>query len=258
MGNVLVAEFRRSFRLAWAYSLENVADFVLYFAGFLLLVVVFQASSENYGAPGILGSLIGYITWKVCATCSIDVAGIADEESKTGTLEQIFLSGRSALQIFLARSLAYFLNEIGRGLLLGLALGIVLNTVPAPGLLTLLIFGLTFLGALGMGLGLGGLVLVYKRLGGFLNLVWQLLVFFTGALAPQAGLFGSFTHLLPLSLGIDALRGNLVDGLSFGDLWTNGLLPGLLVNTIAYLVLGVILFNWGERKARLLGVLGHY
>jgi hypothetical protein len=35
-----------------------------------------------------------------------------------------------------------------------------------------------------LGFALAGLVLVYKRIGGALQLLWQMLVFFTGALAP--------------------------------------------------------------------------
>ena len=254
---LLAAEFRRTLRLAQAYWLEYVSDFVLYFAGFLLLMVIFNAAAPDYGSQGILSSLAGYITWKVCATSFLNVARIADEEARTGTLEQIFLSG-GALQIFLARSLGIFLNQALRGLLLGLALGAFLGVLTPPSLLSLAIFLLTFLGALGLGLGMAGLVLVYKRLGGFLSLVWQMLVFFSGALAPLPGVLGTFSRVLPLSWGIAALRTALVSSATLNDLWQNGLLPGLLLNTLLYLALGVAFFTWGERRARRLGVLGHY
>ena len=221
-------------------------------------MVIFNAASPDYGSQGILSSLVGYITWKICASSFLNVARIADEEARTGTLEQIFLSGSGALQIFLARSLGIFLNQSLRGLLLGLALGAFLGVLTAPGLLPLAIFLLTFLGALGLGLGMAGLVLVYKRLGGFLSLMWQMLVFFSGALAPLPGVLGIFSRVLPLSWGIAALRAALVNGDTLRDLWQNGLLPGLLLNTLVYLALGVALFTWGERRARRLGVLGHY
>ena len=84
---LLAAEFRRTLRLAQAYWLEYVSDFVLYFAGFLLLMVIFNAASPDYGSQGILSSLVGYITWKVCASSFLNVARIADEEARTGTLE---------------------------------------------------------------------------------------------------------------------------------------------------------------------------
>lgn len=160
---------------------------------------------------------------------------------------------------FLIRSLGIFLNQSLRGLLLGLVLGALLGVLAAPTFLSLMIFLLTFLGALGLGLGIAGLVLVFKRLGGFLTLVWQMLVFFSGALVPLPGsLLGSLSRLLPLSWGISALRAALVNGATVLDLWQNGLLPGLIINTLVYFVLGVFLFTWGERRARQLGVLSHY
>ncbi len=203
--------------------------------------------------------MIGYITWKVCASSFINVARISDEEARTGTLEQLFLSSNSALQIFLVRSLGIFVNQAVRGLLLGLVLAAILGVLATPTLLSLAIFLLTFLGALGLGLGLAGLVLVYKRLSGFLTLIWQMLVFFSGALVPLPGaIFSGFSHLLPLSYGITALRMNIVDGMSAADLWQNGMMLGLLINTLVYLVLGIFFFVWGERRARTLGVLSHY
>ena len=86
-----------------------------------------------------------------------------------------------------------------------------------------------------------------------------MLVFFTGALVPLPGaLLGLLSRLLPLSWGIAALRWSFENGPDAAELWRNGLLPGLLLNTAVYLALGLILFTWGERRARQLGVLGHY
>ncbi len=259
MSGLLDAEFLRTLRLARVYWLEYAADFVLYFVGFLLLMVVFQAAAPGYGTQGVLSSLIGYITWKVCASSFIGVARIAEEEARTGTLEQLFLVNSSPMQVFLARSLGIFLNQALRGLLLGWVLAVVLKVFVAPTLLSMIIFMLTFLGALGLGLMMAGLVLVYKRLGGFLSLIWQMLVFFSGALVPLPGvLLGGLSSLLPLTWGIAALRASLLSHTTLFDLWQNGLLPGLLINTAVYLGLGCSLFAWGERHARKSGVLSHY
>ena len=114
-------------------------------------------------------------------------------------------------------------------------------------------------GACGLGFALAGLVLLYKRLGGLLNLVRQLLVFFTGALAPiQQPLFATLARVLPLTWGIECLRAVFIEKATFLDLWQNGLILGLLINTAFYVALGVICFNWGERQARVQGVLAHY
>jgi ABC-2 type transport system permease protein len=121
------------------------------------------------------------------------------------------------------------------------------------------VFLLTVAGACGLGFALTGLVLVYKRLDGLVHLVWQMLVFFTGALAPVTHpVLLAVARALPLSWGIASLRAIVIDGATATSLWHSGALPGLLLNTAGYVALGVALFAWGERRARALGVLAHY
>lgn len=257
--NVLGAELYRMLRLTRSYWLEYAADFILYFAGFLLLMAVFSASAETFSSQGVLSSLIGYVVWKICASTFLSVARIADEEARTGTLEQMFLTSQSPFHLFLARSFSIFINQALRGMLLGLVLGAALGVLVAPTWLSILIFILTFVSALGLGLAMAGLVLINKRVGGFLTLIWQMLVFFSGALAPMPdGPLTWISRLLPLSWGVSALRSALITGSSITDLWQTGLLPGLLLNTLVYIAVGTALFVWGERQARFLGVLGHY
>src|SRR4030043_2491703 len=86
------AEFQRTVRLARSYWLEYISDLVLYTLGFLLLIAVFRAASASYGQQGYLSTLIGYTTWKICASILVDIARIATEEAPTGSLEQLFLS----------------------------------------------------------------------------------------------------------------------------------------------------------------------
>lgn len=253
------AELRRTARLARSYWLEYAADLLLYSLGFLLLITVFRAASSDYGAQGILSTLIGYATWKICASVLTDIAHIASEEARTGTLEQLFLSGLSTGRVFAGRSLGIILNHLLRGLVLAMSLASILNVLPEVSWLALLLFVLTLVGACGLGFALAGLVLVYKRIGGGLQLLWQMLVFFTGALAPiENPLLAGFARLLPLTLGITGLREVMLNGASASQLWYSGLLPGLLLNSSFYVIFGVIVFNWGQHQARTLGVLSHY
>jgi ABC-2 type transport system permease protein len=256
---MLGAEFRRTTRMARSYWLEYAADLLLYMVGFLLLIAVFSAASESYGPKGYLSTLIGYTVWKICASTLEDIARIASDEARTGTLEQLFVSGVRPGLLFILRSLGILLNHTIRGLLLAFILAAILGLLQPVPWLAAVVFSLTVAGACGLGFSLVGLVLVYKRLGGSIHLLWQMLVFFTGALAPiQNPLLGAFSKLLPLTLGITCLREIIIDGGTAVDLWQNGLLPGLLINTAFYLLLGVILFTWGQRRARQLGVLAHY
>ncbi len=255
----LGAEFRRTVRLARSYWLEYVADLLLYSLGFLLLITIFRAASANYGPQGYLSTLIGYTTWKICASVLVDIARIATEEAHTGTLEQLFLSGLRPGLVFLARSLGILVNHGIRGLVLAFLLAAILGIRQPVTLLAVIVFVLTLAGACGLGFALAGLALVYKRIGGTLQLLWQMLVFFTGALAPIQNIFlDVLSKALPLTWGIASLRAIMIDGVTIAMLWQNGMLAGLLINTALYMTLGITFFTWGQRRARELGVLAHY
>ncbi len=256
---LLGAEFRRTVRLARSYWLEYAADLLLYIAGFLLLITIFSAASASYGPQGYLSTLIGYTVWKICASAMADIARIASDEARTGTLEQLFVTGVSPGMVFIVRSLGILLNRTIRGLLMAFILAAILGILQPVPILAVIVFGLTIAGACGLGFTLVGLVLVYKRVGGAIELLWQMLVFFTGALAPIYNpLLAAVSKLLPLTLGISCLRGIFIEGATAADLWQSGLLPGLLINTAFYVATGAILFTWGQRRARELGVLAHY
>jgi ABC-2 type transport system permease protein len=206
-----------------------------------------------------LSTLIGYTTWKVCASVLVDIARIATEEAHTGTLEQLFLTDLPPGMVFITRGLGILVNHGIRGLILAFILAAVLGILQPVAPLAVVVFLLTLGGACGLGFALAGLALVYKRIGGGLQLLWQMLVFFTGALAPiPNGILGTLSNILPLTLGITSLRSILIDGATLAVLWQNGMLAGLLLNTAIYIGLGLVFFNWGQRRARELGVLAHY
>jgi ABC-2 type transport system permease protein len=253
------AEFQRTIRMARSYWLEYISDLVLYTLGFLLLIAVFRAASASYGPQGYLSTLIGYTTWKICASVLVDIARIASEEAHTGTLEQLFLSNLNPGLVFLGRSLGIVVNHGVRGAVLALVLASILGVFQPVTLPAILVFGLTLAGAGGLGFALAGLALVYKRTGGMLQLLWQMLVFFTGALAPIENIYlDALSKTLPLTWGIICLRELIINKTTITTLWQNGILIGLLINTAFYLSIGVIFFTWGQRKARELGVLAHY
>jgi ABC-2 type transport system permease protein len=255
----LGAELRRTLRLAHSYWLQYVSDFMLYSSGFLVFVVVLRAATDTYGPQGYLSTLIGYTIWIICATVTSSIARAVVQEARTGTLEQLFLTGRRPGLILLGRSVGLFFDYGARGLLMGgvLAAGLgVLRPLPP---LAVLAFGLTALGAGGLGFTLAGLALVHKQVEGLITLTWQMLVFFTGALAPLTHpVLALLAKLLPLSWGIASLRAMLVHGAGSESLWRSGELPGLLLNTAFYVTLGAALFAWGQKRARTLGTLGHY
>jgi ABC-2 type transport system permease protein len=256
---ILWAEVRRTLRVARSYWLEYVADFALYVTGFLLLLMVLSAASDRFGVEEQASSLIGYVTWIICATVMEAVVGTVAAEARTGTLEQVFLSASRPGTVLLARTAGFFVDYGLRGLLMGFVIAAVLGILRPIPLLAVPLFVLTAAGACGLGFGLAGLTLVYNRVEGLANPLWQALVFFSGALAPPIRpVLVLVSRVLPIGWGIAALRAVVLDGASVTTLWQRGLLPGLLLNTMIYVTLGALAFAWGQKKARAQGTLAHY
>ena len=253
------AELRRTFRLIRSYWLEYISDFFTYVVGFLLLMAVFWSASDNFGVTGYLAALIGYVTWKMCASVMLDVALTPVEEAQTGTLEQLLLSKISPGWVFLSRTVGFIFENGLRSFFLGLFLAFVGKVLQPVSFLALVVFILTLGGAIGLGFALAGVGLIFKQTSRLPTLLWQMLVFFTGALAPirQPVLLG-ISKLLPLTWGITALRAIYVENASFNSLWESGMMAGLFINTAIYILLGVFLFVWGQKQARSLGTLAHY
>lgn len=256
---ILGAEIRRTFGLVRSYWLEYVSDFITYGIGFLLLMAVFWSASEDFGITGYLASLIGYITWKMCASVMLDIAVTPVEEARTGTLEQLFLSGISSGWLFLTRTVTFIFDNGLRSFLLGFFLALLGGVLQPISFLALVVFLLTLAGAIGLGFTLAGVGLIYKQTSRLPTILWQMLVFFTGALAPiYQPVLLQISKLLPLTWGIAALRAIFIEGASLSTLWQRGLAVGLLANTIFYILLGVVVFSWGQNRARTLGTLAHY
>lgn len=156
-----------------------------------------------------------------------------------------------------ARSVAYLLTASAEGVLAAVVL--VFFTGPlrvGAGLLAVLLVSLV--GAYGMGFLFAGLALVFKRTSSLTNLVFSLMIFFTGAFVGLERLGWAFTatrFLFPLTWGISLMRAMLVENVTFLALWRSGALIGPSVHSVAYLAVGLGVFAWGYHTARRKGTL---
>lgn len=122
--------------------------------------------------------------------------------------------------------------------------------------LVVLAAALALTGLCGIGLMLGGLSLVFKRIGQ-LSAIVQFSLFFLAYLDLQQvpeGWRGVVSHL-PLARGVDVLKG-LLAGVG-GDELMRGLV-WLGVDSTVYALAGCLLFAWLDRVARRSGLLSHY
>ena len=241
------------------YRFDLVALIGITYVVFLLILLgarTVAGGSEDggFGGDDAAGLAVGFVVVTLATLTYGFVSQGLREESDRGTLEQVAMSPYGLASVLIASTaVAAFFQVVEAGLLLvlasltaGVALDLDLTGVLAglPALLALL------LGVQGLGLGVGGVALVAKRvqaLAGLLPLGFVVLV-----AAPVDDV--PVLRLLPVAAPAQVLQDVLVAGeaLPVGDV-----LFALAVGA-AWFALGLLVFGFCERVARDRALLGQY
>jgi ABC-2 type transport system permease protein len=189
--------------------------------------------------------IIGYLLGTFAAAIIGGPAQQVSREVKSGTLENMVLSGQGLTAFFVVQALARsWLSLLQLGVLL-VALAFIFKATYTLSWLMLPAFLLFLLTALGLGLMLGALMLLFKEVGQIFVLI-QLLVYPAVIVAvPQLEWF-------PLTLGASLIR-EMLTGAPVEPLrWAL-----LVLETVAVYSLGVFAFQSADMAARRRGLLGH-
>jgi ABC-2 type transport system permease protein len=248
--DLFLAELYRSFLGLRRYPLDFLGGlvtlsliFYLLFAGARLLA----GPGVEFGAR-LEGVLVGYLLWTFTLSAYNGLSFVLMEEARTGTLEQLFLTPYGPTRLLPLRQAAGLFGQGVFVLTLGLVLALLTGARPAltPGVLLPALAVL--LGGYGLGLLMGSLALLFKRVEQLLGLSQFLLLI--PLQAPGEGVWA----LLPLAPGAALVRGMMAHGTPLEPLplllaWANGL---------AYLLLGLGAFRRAVRRAKARGLLHGY
>lgn len=259
--HLLAAEIRREWQRVRAYWVDLIADQILFTIIFLFFSgIIYLLTSGAYDKETLFSMLLGFLTWRVADGCLLSLANNSAEDAKIGTLEQLHLTAYAPEAIVLARSLTIFLYHSLRAVILAATLLLILQIPPWFSFSLLLVFLVIQIGAFGVVYAIIGCHLVYKNVATITIAISTVLLFLTGAITPldNAPLLRSVTNVLPLTIGIRLLREIAADNLTLSDLGRHVDFYWLLLNTIGYSVVGWMILEWGQRKARQQGSLAHY
>jgi ABC-2 type transport system permease protein len=239
---------------------------------FNLIMQIILVTAIFVGASFLLGGgkfnsaqlatlFVGYIVWFYARITITSTSSDLQAEAENGTLEQTYMTPAPTVMLIIGRMLAMLFTAtvmvfvVSVVLLLLLHINLPLRWEAIPVLI------LTLIGLFGFTLILGGATLVYKQVDSLADLIQNLLLFLTGSLLPVTsfpGWLAVIARTLPITEGIEVLREVVLQGQSLSSTWANGNLSGLLLNSAVYLVVGWLVFKWGERVARKEGTLSHY
>jgi ABC-2 type transport system permease protein len=224
----------------------------LFFFGVLFYggrMVAGQALTDS-----IEGLLVGYFLWTLSVGAYSAISNDIGSEVQWGTLERHVTSPFGFAPVVLLKGVAKLVRTfLTSGVVLAVMLVVSGTTLQLDVLTVVVVAGFSVTSVLGVGLAAGGVAVLYKRIGNWLNLLQFGFVLLISAPAFDLG----WTRLLPLAHGSALLQRAMVDGVR---LWEFGAVDlALLVGVAgAYLGGGYVVFRSATRRARRLGVLGDY
>lgn len=245
---------RKQVTLLARYPLNTASMLVSLYVFFAIVFFGGRAVAGAAIADTLPGIVVGFFLYSMTIVAYSGMAWDVTREAQWGTLEQLYLSPYGLGRVMAVKSAV---NVAFSGLWGAVILALMLLTTDQAltvDLLTVVPVGLLALApAVGIGFVFGGLALVYKRV----ESVFQLLQFaFIGLIAAPVGQY-PLLKLAPMSLGSHLLSAAMIRGVRLWEMPATDL--ALLVGLAGlYLGLGYAAFALLSRRARRLGVLGHY
>lgn len=244
----------REFLIFVRYPVDAIAAIVMGVVFFSLIffggqLLVGQAITES-----IEGLIVGYFLWMLSVGSYAGIADGIQNEASWGTLERHYLSPFGFGPILLVKCVALVLQSfLVSAVVLAFMLLVSGTTLELP-LVTVVVVGtLALASVFGIALAMGGLAVLYKRIGTLSSLLQFALVAFISAPAIGEG----WTAILPLAQGSAMLQRTMREGVRLWEFEAVDL--GILVSVaLLYLALGYGIFLLSTNRARKLGVLGDY
>ena len=197
---------------------------------------------------------IGYFLWTLSVGAYSSISNDIGSEVQWGTLERHVMTPFGFAPVALLKGVAKLVRTfLTSALVLAVMLALTDTGLGVPILTVVVVAGLSIVSVLGLGFAAGGITVLYKQIGNWLNLLQFGFIVLISAPAFDLG----WTRLLPLAHGSALLQRAMIDGTRLWEFAPFDL--ALLVGVAAvYLGLGYVVFELATRRARRLGVLGDY
>ncbi|WP_299332421.1 ABC transporter permease [Haloplanus sp.] len=202
----------------------------------------------------IEGIIVGYFLWTLAVGAYSSISNDIGSEVQWGTLERHVMTPFGFAPVALLKGIAKLVRTfLTSAVILGVMLVVTGTTLSVHVLTVTVVAALSVASVLGCGLAAGGVTVLYKRVGNWLNLLQFGFIVLISAPTFDLG----WTRALPLAHGSALLQRAMVDGVRLWEFPAADL--AILVGVaVGYLVLGYLVFRYTSRRARRLGVLGDY
>lgn len=252
---------RMNFLLMIRYKVNFAVQLVGMYLFFALIFFGGQEAVRSTGGGGMssLGStldsvIVGWFLWTMAQNAYSSLSGVVTQESRWGTLEQLYMSPHGFGRIMSTKIIVNLVLSLIMGSIMLALMLLTSGRTLAIDLITVFpIVVLTLMSIIGIGFVIGGLTLIYKKLSSVSSLMQIVLIGLIAA--PAAEIF--MLRFLPLVHGSWMLQAAMRDGVKIWEFDPINL--GILVGTgVVYTVIGYLVFRICSQIARKRGVMGHY
>lgn len=252
LARLVINECRLQFYEMRQYWVETVIGLLFLSGIFLALffgIKIFVQDGDN--AISLDGLMMGYIIFTFYSGAYNGVPETLADYTQKGFLEQLYMTPFGFSWILMARVLAtLFVSTLATIVLSYFAMAVSGNWIDLNFIILMPLLFLAAPSIIGIGLIVGGLTLVYKRLGIISNLAMLGII----GLISVPALPLSAASFLPLAPGADLARLVILENQSLQ-------LDHLLIvalNSAFYLALGMIFYKRFERMAKKKNLIGQY
>lgn len=268
--NAVGNEVRKGLYFAWGERLQILIELPLFLIFFLLVALVLGKGQQIASGhvdwrfdPGRAGSLmVGFAAYTFIYLQTAKLFWRLLGEIQTGTLEQVYLSPLPAWLVATAGRVLATVLETAAVVAILYVVGFAIVPFHLEWHVQALVpIAFIVLGSVGYSLIEGGMVLAWRKVELVHELATGAMVFFTGAIIPLSQLptwTAAIGRFAPISQGVVAMRAILVDGRGSIPTGGDGGLLWMFGVSAGYLVIGIVAFSLGERRARKRGSLGRY
>jgi ABC-2 type transport system permease protein len=224
----------------------------LFFFGLLFYggqMIAGQALTDS-----IEGIIVGYFLWTLSVGAYSAISNDIGSEVQWGTLERHVMTPFGFAPVAFLKGVAKLVRTfITSAFLLAVMLLVTGTSLELPVFTVVTVAVLSIVSVLGLGFAAGGIAVLYKRIGNWLNLLQFGFIVLISAPAFDIG----WLRILPLAQGSAMLQRAMLDGTRIWEFAPLEL--AVLVGTaVGYVAVGYLVFEWATRRARKLGVLGDY
>lgn len=256
---IFQSELKKQFCIEKKYLLNFLSDILMYYILFMGLYFFVEFNTDNLSQAQLYQSvnmqIIGYISWFFFSfTINFMSNGISNECTQ-GTFEQLCINPNSILKMFVIKLVVLCIRNIILILPLILLLSLSTGILISINYITVLIFFVMVLGILGFSLLLGGLEIYFKKVGQF---PFILSIIFLGTSMLNISKIPSFlkilSYYLPFTKGSDLMKYSILSGYHINN---NDIIL-LVVNSLAYLFIGLFSFHFYFNKSKQKGTLSRF